>query len=315
MWKQYLYTQRKQLGLRRFIEENRTGGASLHTDLQEVHWTAQQCLGSPIDDAVYIAGALGQASTALGSIAGMDIDEKNDTGDNVVQRYYISREKQTVHYKNMSLIPAFLTVYEIVAKQRIHEDESGLQDCRAKIMNDLMNGWKDYMQTGTATDISKPGDSMITYNVGDIAGIVFSKFLSPTQSRKFRMYWKIVKKKMFKLNPGDNVFWNLKGRNHIYDPFLQDEDVGATNQLQTIARKGITRVLISKVHGDIVADTTDPAIMGFGGVSVCVDTIRSAQVLPLQYSETQISHKLTLEDKDNLASAVAPGEHADAADE
>lgn len=314
MWKNYIFTQKKQLSERKFIEEERGGASAFTTTIDSVHWQCVQCVGSPVDDNAYALGSKanqGQQGVHLGDVDGMDNDQKDDNAENTVQKYLIYKEKLVAHYKNMSLIPAFLTAYEVICKKLVVDSSGTYTDCRHKIMDDFLSGIQDYMGAGSTSTTTKVGDNVVSFTGGSTTGTTYSKFISPTQSRKFNIYWKVKRKKMFKLNPGDEVFWTLKSKNHIYDPMIHNADNGASSTDKTLARPWLTKALIIKCHGAIIASTGTVTEMGLGIVNMAVDTIRTAKVLPLKYGERNLSHYVTHEVAATLASAVAPGRHDD----
>lgn len=323
-WKQYLYTMRKLSGMRKFLKENRDGSLSFETQLDRVDLRTMGCMGCQANDEVYVDAAYGQTGVGLGEQGG-DNDELNDVSANVVQKFYIYGEKHIYHFKNQSEVAAFITIYECIAKRDADCSGDSTTNSPEKIcMHDIIMGLKDYYGAsnpvggpiGTTVDVQGDGilDDDDGYSPGDTQVDAVSKFVAPTQSSQFKAKWRVLKKKLYKLPPGGEIFWKVHVKNHVYNP--QNERArGGSGPDDRVVRRNLTKTLVIKTHGGIGTLSDDVSVQGLMRVGISIDLVVAARVIPLRRGEPSISHQV-LKDADNDQTALfEPGNAEDNPDQ
>lgn len=318
-WKDWLADQKRMYGVRKFFTETRNGNDSIAVDRNVVRFSAHACMGCPAVDRSYIAGVLGQSGQELGSPdhGGTD-DMKVDSTATDIKKVLIYEEKQTVHLRNVSLNPVHCKVYEIVAKRNISSTDSSYNDAREIALHDFAIGLKEDMATGTATTSASTvyeGDEIIEYTPGNKNGTTRSAFMGPNSSTRFRQNWKVAKFARYKLSPGDEVFWKMKVKDHIYDPAKDLTGNGSVLEDARHVRKGLTKLLLIFVHGSMGAKTDDVNTVGYLSVHMTVDLVQSAKVMPINFEEPEKSFQVLIDKDDDTLLLVGPTHHSDAADE
>ncbi len=288
----------------------------MSTPVNAVLFQSIVCMGCPAQDLNYITAALGQTGIALG-------DQKQGEGDDMlldststnVAKHLVRKEKQVIHMRNVSVHPIFVRCFEVLARRDISSTDASYTDPRHIACHDFAVGCKDYMASGSSTTTSYEGDGIITYTPGQIVGSLRSKFLGPKNSPRFNQNWRIVKQAKYKLGPGDDVFWKMKTKDHIYDPEKDVTDNGSGLEDARHIRKGLTKTLLIFAHGAMGSIADDAATMGFMKSSLCIDVIQSASVMPLNFGERQTHMTVGVDADSGLGALVGPAYHADAADE
>lgn len=184
-----------------------------------------------------IESALGQDGVALG-------------GDSADQFATYCIENFTVmnHLRNLSPHPVFVTVYEIVARKHTEIPVGGAAGVTTYMLQNIYDGWRELMGTGAGVAPVFEGDQVTS--VPTAGGMnTESNALSITHSRDFSKRWKIMSKKKYKLNAGDDVYWRLSIPYFKFHPnfYLPANETGTEQNIEII--KNVTRVLMIKLEG------------------------------------------------------------------
>lgn len=278
-------------GLRTFFDETRNQAVESPQD--QVRWEVVQQLGTKyaVDNMITAvhenAVHSGIGESALGA------------HDTVIAhtRVDISRYQSTVHFRNVEEHPVFLTVMEIQAKKSLALD--GLHmDVHVKrlIHNDFINYTADETTVATATNV----EGVDIETEGSFTIDTYSQFLKPFggASGQMRKFYKLLRTKTFKLNPGDDVFWTMRMRNRVWNPARQTPDQYQEDSEEFDVIGGYSKVLVVGVKGCIgrsnAADAAE--VIGLMQADVTVDKVTRARLAPLQFAKHEAFKRVTKSD-------------------
>lgn len=236
-------------GQRRFWEETRN--EALECPENKVLWTCMEGVGGRAQIEAII-NKVGDVHTGLGEVANLNPYSTHPLN----HRVDITKWKRVYNFVNVDKIPAFITIYTIGAKRDAAGEAVGNGAMQDDVIESLEGGWKRYQPTGSSSATEVIGDSMIgTASSGALE--VESKFLHPKQSPNFNSMFKILRRKSYKLEPGDNITWKVFAKNRVYNPEHwhnpHDAENGASaSSYETIDwKKNYTKVVLVKTHGVI----------------------------------------------------------------
>lgn len=205
--------------------------------------------GLGFDTSTDVAKA-GQYISPQGQLVDRPTGAQYEDGGTALQDRYLCKfqgYKNYVHIKNSELMPIDVTLYEIVAKVNRSLD----LEPYAQISDDIYNGLKtNESATSVSTATLVSGDSLYSQvpTSGDFNAHINSwdHSVQPSQSVLFRGFWKTVKKKSFRLQPGDEIRWKAPTINYTYSPkqLLMPDSAENVDIV-----KGVTRCLLAKVTG------------------------------------------------------------------
>lgn len=220
-----------------------------------------------------------------------------------------SKYRTTCMIRNSELHPIDITLYECVAKTNRTENSLDI-GVLEQLQADLFNGFLARSQIPTtSTETVKAGAGLYSNrsSVGDTpAGIdSFDLKVQPGHSSVFQKYWKIVKQKSYRLQPGDEINWRSPSINYTFSPKVlynhDDEAIEIGNSENTLVIKGVTRVLMAKVSGVLgrSEDVGEHAVVGHLIAELVYKTECTASIVP-GHVNTHGVLRLTTVNKDDL---------------
>lgn len=234
-----------------------------------------------------------QDGAPLGEVARSDLNE-----------FHIANIYQQNHFKNLSLVPGFLTVYEFVAKKRMFYDATYTTTAKY-LMSDVVAGIRD--DSGAAIvsgTTAKYGDFIVPYTNGDTGVASYAHKLGLGQSRRWADKWKLVKSKTFKLNPGADVFWSIKSKGFKYS--LQKLTNGIGGDVADVI-PGVTKCLLVKWTGSIGTSDTVAGNVGHMHVRLAVGKTQDARCMVMKRSNHGLVNRVIHATIQN--DYQAPGQH------
>ncbi len=190
-------------GTRRYHEEN----------MRDVFQSDE---GKALYTAFCEANTLTKNTAIVNSTLGVD-GGTNPLGLNAVgtqYNYHIS-QKLLVHVRNISTHPIFVSCYTIAPKGTRGLASEG--SMRELCIQELFDGWQADMAAGNTSTTTKEGDYAVVQN-GSVQIDSYAMHLKMRYSRQFNQNWKIIQSKSLKLNPGDDIYWNIKVPKGIFNP-------------------------------------------------------------------------------------------------
>lgn len=223
------------------------------------------------------------------------------------KKYYMTKYKCVNHIRNISNHPVFLSCYTLQArKDRSHASGYTAEETA---LYDLMTGWLDDMGNGSTTTTLKSGDNIISYTPGAKIGNTYAHHLKVKNSRLFMGNWRIKQYKLFKLNPGDDVFWTVRAKNCVFNPNSWLDTAG--NAIET--KGGLTKCFLMKLTGVMGESNAVGSNCAQMQSDVTLSSIIDCGVIPLNTTGHALAQTVT---HDILqADYEAPGEHDMVADE
>ena len=247
--------------------------------------TYQPCLNNTLNQG---ASDLAQDMPGIDTIvtqAGHEASANSatDTG------YKVRVFKQHVTYKlrNLSNHPAFLTLYDFISKV----DNEDPNQADTLIIEDLVRGWNNKMQTNqvafndeiTSGVVVSWDETKSATSTPEGYCDVKSSQLYPAQSYNFYKNYKLLRKREFKLNPGDDLKWSLSG------PYMDAEPSTKADGSSTPALfKNKTKFTMYRVHGAMGKDKTNDNLIGFMQTDISIETLFRAKTYRIQAVERSI---------------------------
>ena len=146
-----------------------------------------------------ILTATGQ-SGALGSM----------TDDHVDYRIY--GQSVSVHLRNVSNHPAYVTLYEVMYKDdhNIDSATNTVTSCADFLISQLHDGWDKY---AVATQFDRAGTGTLSaYTAGNDYLETDMKILTPNNSSNFKARFKTIRKIKLKMKAGDDFWFKVRPR-------------------------------------------------------------------------------------------------------
>lgn len=226
------------------------------------------------------------------------------------QEWEFKNSRLVFKFYNVTEYPIFLETYEIVAATSRNFDSAGGSDALTLLRDDILNSLKEELPTGTSTaNTLYTGDNIFTNNMNTVLSYTENiKF----DNKYFKPYWRVLKKRFVKLEPGDCAKQTLKIKNFRFNKQKYMSNVGSESvvgeRIEII--KGITRALLIKFWGPV---GRNPAVSGHGTIGymraeLAFETSESTKLLPLWGTKKVKHHTVALDD----VSAIElqhPGEH------
>lgn len=314
-------------GIRKYFNEERQD--SVQSEQNQIRYTSLYSLGSRSDiEAMLVKVDTGDHYSGIGEVQS-DLNVSGAQGSEVIDgqpyesnlRTYkcdISQYAMKMHFKNLGELPIHVTIYEYVSRETrpfISSDTTAMNDLDCQ----LKNGWVDYLGSGTgtfgvaATSLTGGGGSGtgIWENVDSTRADTFSDNLYPKHSKQLTAKWRCTKRRVLKLNPGDDVYWTVRCRNRVWNP---RNIYGATwtDGVDTMdCIKNYTKVVMLRVHGVIGRGNAagQGGDVGYLPTDLYVGRTISAKLAPLQSGQHADYRELS---KDNLTGITLMGatEHA-----
>lgn len=218
--------------------------------------------------------------------------------------------KTVSHFRNLDEHPHMLTVYECVAKRTFASD-TGNANGMLQLTDDVFHGWELHdTSAATSTATAKFGIDGMTHTDHTDEIETYSQFRQPESSKLFRANWRIVKKKKFKLNPGDDVYWTMRVKNRVWNPQRVYVDyVDGTDTLDFF--KGYTKVLFVKLSGLIGRSSVanEPSVVGLMETDCSYDCLAKCKIQPLISAVSEKYNKTNIDDV-SAKTLVGPTTHA-----
>lgn len=218
-------------------------------------WNSLLCIGNTSSSA---AASLKTIIEATGAQDGVALA---GDADDAHKRFRVYDFSATVHVRNLSPHPIFLTMYELQAKKHIEFNDGGYT-CTLHALGKMYDGWQELMDaTGDAYLTAPSGLQMMTE----------SNLLFPSDSKHFSAFYKVVKKKKFKMEPGDDIYWTVKMPPFTLRPnvFIPTGMAGTDRAVELI--KNYSKFLMCKMEGALGHQTTDQTIIGPMSCDIAVE--------------------------------------------
>lgn len=267
-------------GSRRYLKETRQ--AAIETTQNEVTFAVVSEIADRAEIETMIK-QVGSNYTGLGETASIGAYESNE-GQYKVD---ITNYKKTVHLRNVDLHPAEVTIYEIVSKKSRGIDDGLNQSPGTQMIWDIQRGFKKDLVSGTATATQATGSTIVS-GVTNTSLTTYSKMWGPGNSQEFRENWKILRKKLFRLSPGDDIYWDFRAKNRVFNPKRwYNIDTSAEDLPDDVATHDMhayyTKVLLVKIVGAIGRSdvTAEADVIGFLQTDIAYDVVHYANLCPL----------------------------------
>lgn len=223
-----------------------------------------------------------------------------DNTDNILYKLYDF--KGQVHLRNMSPHAINLVMYEIVARRNMQA--TGAANMTSAVMESLVDGWEG---EGAASVDAVVGAKTANTNIAadGYTSTHTSKHIWPKQSFFFQHKFKIVKRKKFHLQAGDDVYWNFTMPSKLYNPAQEQAPDGIAEHVDYY--KGLTRCFMVKMWGDFGHDTTDQTLVGYMSADLAIEF--SLKYKGFQVFSTRNDYEISVT-TDNLTTAALEGPSA-----
>ena len=239
-------------------------------------------------------------------------------GGNVVDesklqyKYYLKDLKTVTHVRNISTHPVFLSMYTMVSKRDRGQDVTYNNPAK-QLIQDLKASIEDDAGTGTTDGppiINYTGEQIVT-NTTSVQLDTVAHHIKMRNQRKLMTNWRIKQYKLFKLNPGDDVFWTMSRKGMVFNPATWIDDVG--DNIET--KKGVTEVVLMKLTGVIGESVSTAGNCAQMKADCAISCIISGSVIPLNTNSHERSYAVSVASGGIKTDYEAPTEHAHAADE
>lgn len=192
--------------------------------------------------------------------------------------YKVRIAKQVVTYKirNLSNHPCFLTLGNYVSKM---DNYDSAYSPAATAVGVLFNGWDKQMVAAQATNTGT--GTIVVYTAGQEYLETLASSMVPSQSYDFQQAWQLKKRAVYKMMPGDDIFWSVTAP--AYD--LQAAVVAGQHAV-SLAGKSI--MTMYRVHGALGKSTIDDTKVGFTKVDLGYEVLYRCKTYRLQNTERSL---------------------------
>lgn len=236
--------------------------------------------------------------------------DHQDTGSNLAgtianehRDYRIIDYKKTIHLRNLSTHPIFLSCYEVTPTSHVVLKTGGASTLDDEVLNALRDGWHADLDATAQAYISAVSSCQMKTE---------DKMLRVSDSRNFSSRYKVLKYKKFKLNPGDDVFWTMKFRPFTYYTHFYNQTTGTGTEIPIEGIKNFSKVLLFKMEGALGHDTSNTGIVGPMSCDVAVEHMTWARTYPINRLDHATAVRRT---EDTIVNLEGPTEHSMAEDE
>lgn len=223
------------------------------------------------------------------------------------QKYDLTRYSCKYHFRNISEVPCFFEIYELVCKTSRCVAASTLA---ADVIDLIVQGVHDYAGSpGDTANIQVNGDSVLVPH-GSVANIMdtFGIGVKPSMSKVFMANYKIVKHAKYKMAPGDDIYWTMRLKDKVFNPFKWLA-VGGTGHAYDV-QKGYTKILMTSVQGVMGRDASADSAhtIGWLEADVSIAKIDNLTILPMNASKFEHYLQVNMDDftQATVATAVNP---------
>lgn len=265
-YRRYIDISKRQNGVRRFHEEVRNFG--MESVQNFVHWE----MIAPEGHTDRIQSIIAKDTTLSGNPLGSSAFDRS-------KKSLIMNYKSISHFRNLSTHPVFVQIFEVTPRKD-GVVETTLTSMALKLASDLAIGFEDYTGAGTSSTSVQSGKADTDFTPGDLFFKTSSVFRSPRGNKRFMKNWRITRNKLFKLEPGDDIFWTTRLKDRVYNPIAELQVAGAAERSWV---KGYSKCLVVKFYGAIGLSTGADAhdVIGLMNSHLSVDRFVKCRVVDL----------------------------------
>lgn len=268
---------------RNYIEEQR--GETINVPAQKIKYICVNHIGSRAQFENIINNTTGQDGAATGSAS-----DKHRT-------FKITNYSTYFRFRNLSPHDCYVTAWEVTPKFHHYLTASQALTCE-HLLQQLHAGWKhDLDDTADAYISAVANQDTESYLTMD------SSYLFPSHSKQFNYYYKILRKKTFKLRGGGTAHFSQRCKNFVFDPAywkgLTDADQGGGVEESTATTassiKNITKFVLLRLHGDIGLDTGNQTLSGFMEIDIGAMRTTRARVMEIAQKDRATGLRVTVD--------------------
>lgn len=270
-------------------------------------WTTREA-GSvqDFDTMLETAPGTGGAYTTLGDTNDQTITSTSGSLSGH-QKWSFYNYVEAYKFTNIGEHPLHLILEEYVCKQS-RALEGAIACAEDQFFYDFQKGYDQHRATGSAVGTTGATDTGIITAASTNSLISYSNTLSSTNAY-MQKFWKRLKRRKIKMNPGDEAEYKCRVKNIVYDPERYKHTTEDSDDIDMI--KGVTKIVLWRFYGPLGRSSVagEHAIVGLMKCDLGVERRIKAKFIPLLASKKQRYNTLVFDDLTGKT-LVGPTEHA-----